>query len=102
MMIKHCSVVCDTAAGLLCCELALPQGATVAQALVAARAQLGDAHIDWQGAAVGIYGQPCTRDQVPQDGDRIELYRPLAADPRAARRARVARGARGLRKARDI
>ena len=95
-MIKHCSLVCDTPAGLIGCELALPPDATIAQALEAARAQLGDAHIDWQ-AAVGIFGQPCARDQVPQDGDRIELYRPLAADPRAARRARVARGARSGR-----
>jgi uncharacterized protein len=28
-------------------------------------------------------------DQRLRDGDRVEIYRPLAADPREARRARV-------------
>jgi putative ubiquitin-RnfH superfamily antitoxin RatB of RatAB toxin-antitoxin module len=28
-------------------------------------------------------------DYVLQDGDRLEIYRPLKVDPRAARRARV-------------
>ena len=99
-MIKHCSVICDTSEGLQACELSLPQDATVAQALTAARARLGDERIDWEHAAVGIYGQPCPRDYVWVEGDRIEVYRPLPADPRAARRARVARAAGGLRRGR--
>ncbi|HLK70800.1 MAG TPA: RnfH family protein [Steroidobacteraceae bacterium] len=99
---KHCTVVCDTAQGLTCCELSLPDGADVAQALAlaAAQQQLPPEALDWQGAAVGIYGQLCTRAHVPADGDRIELYRPLPADPRAVRRARLARRAVRLRTAR--
>jgi putative ubiquitin-RnfH superfamily antitoxin RatB of RatAB toxin-antitoxin module len=97
-MTKHCSVVCDTAQGLLVCELCLPAGATVAEALAAAQQQFGVTRVDAQ--AVGIFGQLCALDHVPAEGDRIELYRPLAADPRAARRARLARGAPGIRRAR--
>lgn len=87
---KHCSVACDTSHGVLCCELVVPETATVAEVLAAARPLLSQAAVDWEGGAVGIYGRPCGRDQVPAEGDRIELYRRLQLDPRAARRARAA------------
>lgn len=101
-MTKHCSVVCDTAQGLLACELSLPADATVADALAAARQRLGARLMLIDGQPVGIFGQLCPLDHVPAEGDRIELYRPLHADPRAARRARVARGAGGVRRGRGI
>lgn len=88
---KHCSVACDTPHGILCCELEVPRGATIAEVLAAARPLLREADIDWERGPVGIYGHPCSRDQVPADGDRIELYRRLQFDARAARRARAAR-----------
>jgi uncharacterized protein len=97
---KHCSVVCDSPQGLTVCELCLPADATVAEALAAARERLGARFVE--GQAVGIFGQLCTLDHVPVEGDRIELYRPLPLDPRAARRARLARGAAALRKGRGI
>lgn len=43
-----------------------------------------------ESAAVGIFGVVCAREFVFADGDRIEIYRPLAVDPRAARRERAA------------
>ncbi len=39
-----------------------------------------------QNLQVGIWGQPAARDRGVQDGDRVELYRPLQRDPREARR----------------
>ena len=99
-MTKHCSVVCDTAQGLLACELCLPADATVADALAAAQQRLGVPLAASQ--PVGIFGQICSLDHVPVEGDRIELYRPLHADPRAARRARAARGAGAVSRARGI
>lgn len=92
-MSKHCSVACDTPAGMLVCELELADDATIALALQAARRLLGDAAADWQHAATGIYGRERAREFIPADGDRIELYRPLLIDPRASRRARAARAA---------
>lgn len=46
---------------------------------------------------IGIFGKLAKLNQVPQDGDRIEIYRPLIADPKAARKQRAAdsKGGRG-------
>jgi len=95
--VKRCSVACDTPAGILQCELELPDEATIALALDAARHQLGDAAADWEHAVTGIHGSVQGRDHVPADGDRIELYRALRIDARASRRARAAEAARALR-----
>ena len=35
---------------------------------------------------IGIFGQRCSPERVLQAGDRIELYRPLHADPKTIRR----------------
>ena len=81
---------------MLSCELELPDGATIAEALAAARQVLGEQAADWEAAVTGIYGRVCPREHVPCDGERIELYRPLQNDPRA-RPARARRGAAAMR-----
>lgn len=86
---KRCRVVCDTERGVLSCEFELSDGATIGDALAAARVQLG-AVADWDAAPTGVFGELRARDFVPADGDRIELYRALQIDPRTRRRARVA------------
>ena len=88
-MAKRCRLVCDTPAGLRECVLTLPQNATIAAALEAARAVLGEQAVDWGAAAVGIFGRVRDRSHVPADGDRIEVYRALRMDPRGRRRQRV-------------
>ena len=40
---------------------------------------------------VGIFGKVVRPDAPVADGDRLEIYRPLAADPKEARRRRAAR-----------
>jgi putative ubiquitin-RnfH superfamily antitoxin RatB of RatAB toxin-antitoxin module len=40
---------------------------------------------------VGIFGRVVRADAPVADGDRVEIYRPLAADPKEARRRRAAR-----------
>jgi uncharacterized protein len=67
----------------------LPAGATAADALAAAAGDASFAGIELTGAAVGIFGVAVRHDRVLDSGDRLEIYRPLAADPKAARRARV-------------
>lgn len=73
----------------------LPAAASVAQLLEQARLQARtrgeEAGVPWDSAALGIFGEPCRREDVPRDGDRLELYRPLANDPRATRRTRARR-----------
>lgn len=48
--------------------------------------------IDWQQVRLGIFGRVVERpeQQCVRAGDRIEIYRPLLIDPKAARRARAA------------
>jgi hypothetical protein len=45
--------------------------------------------------AVGIFGRKVPLDHVLQPGDRVEIYRPLIADPKEARRQRASKPADG-------
>ena len=38
---------------------------------------------------IGIWGRACALEAVLADGDRVEIYRPLAMDPNEARRLRA-------------
>ena len=58
----------------------LPAGATVRDALAAS---------GFEGHAVGIFGKRVDLDQRLAEGDRVEIYRPLAMDPKEARRQRA-------------
>jgi hypothetical protein len=65
-------------------RILLPEGSTVADALAAS---------GFEGAPgrVGIYGKVVPARTVLRDGDRVEIYRPLQADPKDLRRARAAK-----------
>ena len=40
-------------------------------------------------AAFGVFGRRCPPDTLLVDGDRVEIYRPLVADPKTLRRLRA-------------
>lgn len=42
---------------------------------------------------VGIWGKSCKLDTELKDGDRVEIYRALIADPKEARKNRAAKAA---------
>lgn len=46
--------------------------------------------IDLDTNKVGIFGKLAKLDQAIDEGDRIEIYRPLIADPKTARKRRAA------------
>jgi len=74
--------------------LCVADGATVELVLGAARAELQQRGVSidenfWNSAPVGIFGERCERSRLICDGDRIEMYRPLAVDPKHARRERA-------------
>ena len=75
-------VVYARAAGAEIVWVELPAGAKVRDALAASRLS---------GHAVGIFGKRVTLDTALSDGDRVEIYRPLAIDPKEARRLRARR-----------
>jgi putative ubiquitin-RnfH superfamily antitoxin RatB of RatAB toxin-antitoxin module len=93
MRTKHCSVAYALPTRQFLWALELPLAATVAellaQARILARARGEDRDIPWDSDSLGIFGEPCRRDEVPAEGDRVEIYRALINDPRASRRARV-------------
>ena len=53
--------------------------------------------IDLSSNLVGIFGKLTSLDKTLRNLDRIEIYRPLAADPKEIRRKRVAEG-KGMKK----
>ena len=67
----------------------LDLGATVADALRLASVDPDFTGVDLANAAIGIFGRLAKPEQALQPGDRVEIYRPLAADPKTDRRARA-------------
>jgi putative ubiquitin-RnfH superfamily antitoxin RatB of RatAB toxin-antitoxin module len=48
--------------------------------------------IDLENCDLGVFGKSVADDFELSDGDRIEIYRPLIADPKEVRRQRAAKG----------
>lgn len=48
--------------------------------------------IDKQSCDIGIFGKALRPGQKLEPGDRIEIYRPLIADPKEVRKQRAAQG----------
>ncbi|WP_297351312.1 RnfH family protein [Paraburkholderia sp.] len=67
----------------------LPEGATVQQALDASGILQRYPQIDLAQQKVGVFGKLKPLDTVLVDHDRVEIYRPLIVDPKAARQRRV-------------
>jgi putative ubiquitin-RnfH superfamily antitoxin RatB of RatAB toxin-antitoxin module len=70
-------------------ELELPSGSRVSDALAAPAAQHLLTGLDLATLDVGIWSRPCSPATPLRDGDRVEIYRPLQADPKEMRRARA-------------
>jgi putative ubiquitin-RnfH superfamily antitoxin RatB of RatAB toxin-antitoxin module len=90
---KHCVVIYALPQRQYCWEVELPRDATIGQAIDQARQHATDdvGIVPWDSADVGIFGELRSRTDVPRDGDRVELYRPLQHDPKESRRDRVNR-----------
>jgi hypothetical protein len=73
-------------------EVRLAAGATVADAIERSGIAARLPGADIAGAPVGIFGKRVRRDTPLGDGDRVELYRRLIADPKTARRRRAVSG----------
>lgn len=71
----------------------LPAGATLRQAIAQSGLLEACPEIDLEVNKVGVFNQRRNLDDPAQDGDRIEIYRPLQADPKETRRRRAQAGA---------
>ena len=70
-------------------EVDLPGGATARDALEAAKLGERFPGLDLEALRLGIWSRACGPEAPLREGDRVELYRPLAMDAKAMRRARL-------------
>ena len=70
--------------------LTVAAGTTLAEALRLSGITARYGEIDMGKAPVGIHGRIVAHDAKLEDGDRVEIYRPIKADPKQARRRRAA------------
>ena len=70
----------------------LPVGATVQQAVAASGLVQKYPEIDLAKNKLGVYAKLAKADTALRDRDRVEIYRPLIADPKEVRKQRAAEG----------
>ncbi len=73
-------------------EIRVPEGSTAFDVLWCSGI-VQEIGLDPAALSLGIFGKPIVnpRRQLLCEGDRLEIYRPLTADPKEARRKRAAR-----------
>ncbi len=70
-------------------EVVIEEGTSVEQAIQKSGILKRFPEIDLSKHKVGIWNRTCKLNDNPRDGDRIEIYRPLIADPKEVRRRRA-------------
>ena len=70
-------------------QLDVDVGTTIAEAIAASGVLVRFPEIDLARNKLGLFGKLKPADTVLRDGDRIEIYRPLQADPMESRRRRA-------------
>lgn len=70
-------------------QLTVPLGTTVQQAIDMSKIVEQFPEINWDVNKIGIFSKPCKFDTVLREKDRVEIYRPLIADPKEVRKRRA-------------
>ncbi|MDR0805151.1 MAG: RnfH family protein [Enterobacteriaceae bacterium] len=70
-------------------SLTVPEGTIVEQAILASEILAERNDIDLAVNKVGVFSRAAKLTDVLQEGDRVEIYRPLIADPKELRRLRA-------------
>lgn len=88
--VKHSVAVCYALPDArFLVQLEVAAGTTIAQAIAASGVLARFPEIDLARNKLGLFGKLKPADTVLRDGDRIEIYRPLQADPMESRRRRA-------------
>ena len=74
--------------------LEVSRGTTALQAIELSGVQEKFPALHDSACELGIFSKKCAPDHVLQAGDRVEIYRPLLIDPKAARRLKAEVAAR--------
>ncbi|RAU44850.1 MULTISPECIES: RnfH family protein [unclassified Pseudomonas] len=82
----------------------VPVGATVSAAVDASGIARTIPGLDMTRCTLGVFGKVIAHPQerILNAGDRVEIYRPLLADPKAVRRLRAEKAAKAKRQAKSI
>ena len=91
-LMVNCEVVYATGDRQALITVQSAKGQTVADAISASNLASLFPNDYLDSCPTGIWGRLVERTQIVKNGDRIELYRQLAKDPRIARRERAAAG----------
>lgn len=76
-------------------QLTVPQGTTVREAVLRSGMDGFFPGLDLAASPLGIFGKavPKPDERVLEEGERVEIYRPLIADPKEVRKQRAAKAA---------
>ncbi|UXI66425.1 RnfH family protein [Tahibacter amnicola] len=69
--------------------VSLAEPATVAQAIAESAVTALVPALDLAASRLGVFNRPATLETVLRNGDRVEIYRPLIANPKEVRRQRA-------------
>ena len=67
-------------------RLDVPEGSTLRDAIERSGLLERFPHVDLDKQKVGIFGKLAKLDTEIKEGDRVEVYRPITADPQAVQR----------------
>jgi putative ubiquitin-RnfH superfamily antitoxin RatB of RatAB toxin-antitoxin module len=70
----------------------VPEGTTAAQAVELSGIMQKHPEIDLEKNKLGVYGKLVKSDSQLRERDRVEIYRPLIADPKEIRKKRAEEG----------
>ncbi len=73
-------------------NLHIEQGTTAYQAVQLSEIEREFVNHDFAQLDLGVFAESIEHDYVVREGDRIEIYRPLTADPKEVRRLLAAQG----------
>lgn len=82
-------VICATPERQVLRRVNLPAGSSVIQAVEQSGILQELPEVAFDPSRLGIFSRRVTADELLQDGDRVEIYRPLTLDPKDARRRRA-------------
>ncbi|PIW51338.1 MAG: RnfH family protein [Zetaproteobacteria bacterium CG12_big_fil_rev_8_21_14_0_65_54_13] len=70
-------------------KLDIPEGSTIRQVILISGILDDMPHIDLETHKVGIYGKIAELTDTLKEGDRVEIYRPITADPATVKRRKI-------------
>lgn len=73
-------------------RLKVPEGTTILEAARLSGLPERFPEVELNPARLGVFGRLCPPERIVAAGDRVEIYRPLRADPKDRRRQRANRG----------